>query len=134
MPDQSKTLPTTKDDERFLPAHPDFDHDKAMWEGWQISHMPNIGEVTDEGHYRIEPLTRFPIFATAEAAWTFVSCQAMNGSGFHIRTLRFIRWHNPQEWERIATHASLALGIDLLSYTSGSSTDSDTQQIKRPAN
>jgi hypothetical protein len=100
---------------RQLPTSHGFDLESGLAEGWRIARYPDL---PDEGSYRLEAVRSAGVFASDEDAWTHLARCAVSGSRDHIRALRFIRWFNPEEWERIESHATFVLGIDLFLHTS----------------
>lgn len=79
-----------------------FDNAQAMHEGWAISEVGAKGDM-----YRLEKLDDAGIFLIDQDAWMFVGRQALKGSIYHIRALKFLEANNCQDFELIENHVCL---------------------------
>jgi hypothetical protein len=78
-----------------------FDNTQAETEGWFISEIGAEGDT-----WRLEKNDAAEIFETDDMAWGYVIRQAVQGSVYHIRALKFLEVNAPEEFERIENHAA----------------------------
>jgi hypothetical protein len=91
-------------------AHPPYtgwtveDSNAALREGWDI-----FSATSDAGPFQIQRVDETEIFADDQGAWEhFVHLLHLH-SPLHLRALRFLREHNPQEITAIEQHTGTNL-------------------------
>lgn len=79
-----------------------FDNAQAMHEGWAISAVTGVDE-----SWRLEKIDEHGKFASDMDAWQFVGREALKGSIYHIRALKFLEQNEPGEFALIENHVCL---------------------------
>lgn len=92
---------------------PEFDHDQARSEGWDIWDMCEAGNrrfqlqhVQDPSDWHENGWVNYkdPIFSDDSEAWNFVVGKAREGSEYHIGALDYLKEHSPAEYEAICKY------------------------------
>jgi hypothetical protein len=85
---------------------PDFDNGLAEVEGWGIFDCQG----SESGAFKLCRDDATEIFENDDQAWDFVVARALEGSGYHIAALRYIKRHSPEEWENLSRVHRIDIG------------------------
>lgn len=101
------------------PEH--FDNTQAMSEGWAISACTGVDE-----KWRLERIDEDEKFADDFDAWGHVGREALKGSIYHIRALKFLEVNEPIEFFRVEDYVCFYQSVNSLSALFRHLTDEDT--------
>ena len=84
----------------------EYDCTQAIEEGWTISAVYGAG---NGDNWRLERLDCREVFPSDEAAWAHVVKQALGGSDYHARALKWLKKHQQNEFDLImsTTHGGM---------------------------